>query len=127
MGYGTDGLLREEVKRGKKEAEGKVRLALIPPEALLELGKVYTKGAEKYGDFNWEDGIPVVEALDALERHVLRFRLGQDVGKEGTHEMAHVAFWALALVSQWVRGNEVEDFRRKRDVSREKVAEFLES
>jgi len=35
--------------------EGKAPLALIPPEALLEIAEVFGFGAEKYGVNNWRD------------------------------------------------------------------------
>lgn len=33
---------------------GKPRYDLIPPELLLRLAEVYARGAEKYGDSNWQ-------------------------------------------------------------------------
>lgn len=34
--------------------EGKPRYDLIPPELLKRLADLYTRGAEKYGDYNWQ-------------------------------------------------------------------------
>jgi len=42
---------------GIKHDAGKLRLDLIPPEAIRALGEVLTYGTNKYGDRNWEKGI----------------------------------------------------------------------
>jgi hypothetical protein len=54
----------------------KPRLDLISPFALWELGDWLRLGAIKYGDRNWEQGMPVGRCLESLERHVQQFRLG---------------------------------------------------
>ena len=33
----------------RKDDAGKVRVELVPPAALLEVGRAFTYGAEKYG------------------------------------------------------------------------------
>uniref|UniRef100_UPI001E4FF338 dATP/dGTP diphosphohydrolase domain-containing protein n=1 Tax=Acetomicrobium sp. S15 = DSM 107314 TaxID=2529858 RepID=UPI001E4FF338 len=40
-----------------------LRYDLIPSDALRELAKVYTVGAEKYGERNWEKGMSWGRAL----------------------------------------------------------------
>ncbi|NIN67629.1 MAG: hypothetical protein GTO63_23590, partial [Anaerolineae bacterium] len=40
--------------KGLRFDEGKERVDLLPPDALMYLGKVYAMGAVKYGDRNWE-------------------------------------------------------------------------
>ena len=42
---------------GTKNDGGKLRYDLIPPRALEALAYVYTIGAAKYSDRNWEKGI----------------------------------------------------------------------
>ena len=55
-----------------------VRLDLIPGEVLIEVSKVFAHGAEKYGDFNWQqsrlDGEkgPINHAL----KHILNYQAG---------------------------------------------------
>ena len=117
-----------ETERGIKDMDGKIRYDLIPPEALLELARVYTLGAERYGDHNVEKGIPIHECLGAIERHVARFKMGQDLSpKHQTHEMAHAAFWCFTLISQYYRGLEVEDRREGRGIHEHLIQWFLES
>ena len=117
-----------ETERGIKDMDGKIRYDLIPPEALLELARVYTLGAERYGDHNVEKGIPVHECIGAIERHIARLKMGQDLSlKHQTHEAAHAAFWCFTLISQYYRGLEVEDHRKGRGIHEHLIQWFLES
>lgn len=83
---------------GQRFNSGKPRISLIPPRPILELAKLYTKGAEKYGDRNWEKGLSWLETYDAMERHMLKWLGGEDFDEEdGQHHMDSVAWGALAL------------------------------
>ena len=44
--------------------------------ALLEVAKHFEDGAVKYGDRNWEKGIPVHCYIDSAVRHYLKFQRG---------------------------------------------------
>jgi hypothetical protein len=89
------------MERGRKDTEGKLRYDLISPALELEVAKVATVGAEKYGDRNWERGIPTDECVGALKRHLARFQMGQQICPlDGIHEMAHVAFWCMVILHQ---------------------------
>lgn len=59
-------------------AQGKGRCDLLPPLALLRLARHFEAGAEKYGDRNWEKGIPLHSFIDSAIRHVLRYMAGHD-------------------------------------------------
>ena len=43
---------------------------------LLEVSKHFEEGAAKYGDSNWQKGIPVDCYLDSAIRHYLKFKRG---------------------------------------------------
>lgn len=43
------------------------------PYLILELGKHFEKGAEKYGIDNWKKGIPLNSYLDSATRHYLKY------------------------------------------------------
>ena len=60
----------------RDSAEGKNRPDLIPVECLWRLGRLYEKGAEHYGEHNWEKGIPDESFIASLERHIMKYRLG---------------------------------------------------
>jgi len=49
---------------------GKGRFDLIPAGPIKALAIHYEKGAVKYGDRNWEKGIPISKFLDSADRHL---------------------------------------------------------
>jgi len=50
--------------------EGKGRFDLLPMRALRRFAAHLQKGAKKYGDRNWEEGIPVSRCYDSALRHL---------------------------------------------------------
>lgn len=57
---------------------GKGRLDLLPPCSLLRLSRLYEKGAEMYGEDNWQKGIPLHSYIDSAIRHILKYQHGCD-------------------------------------------------
>ncbi len=53
-----------------KKDEGKVRMELIPPEFMFALAAVLTKGAEKYEDRLWEQGMSWSRVFGSFMRHM---------------------------------------------------------
>ena len=51
---------------------------LDPYTGFLEVAKHFEDGAVKYGDRNWEKGIPVHCYIDSAVRHYLKFYRGDD-------------------------------------------------
>ncbi len=70
--------------------EGKGRCDLLPPLALLRLAKHFEAGAVKYGDRNWEKGIPINSFIDSALRHLFKYMAGE---KDEDHLVA--AAWNL--------------------------------
>ncbi len=58
--------------------EGKVRPDLISPKMLKALGKVMAEGAKKYGERNWEKGIPQEVFKESASRHYVSWMDNQD-------------------------------------------------
>ncbi len=83
---------RHEFKTGavRDMQEGKGRCDLLPPLAILRLAKHFEAGARKYGDRNWEKGIPINSFIDSAIRHLLKYMAGQ---KDEDHLLA--ASWNL--------------------------------
>lgn len=48
------------------------------PTMLLEVSKHMEEGAKKYGERNWEKGLPVDCYIDSAVRHYLKWRRGDD-------------------------------------------------
>lgn len=81
-------------------ADGKPRWELLPLDAIEEIVKVYTMGAEKYADDAWKT-IPDAHRryLAALFRHVAAYERGERLDKEsGLSHLAHAAWNAIAIL-----------------------------
>jgi len=84
---------------GKKFDEGKARISLLSSDAILEVAKVATMGAQKYDDHNWRKGMKWSRLMDAAERHLLAYNKGDRVDKESKlSHLAHVAWNIMALI-----------------------------
>ena len=51
----------------------------------LEVSKHYEQGALKYGEYNWQKGIPYNSYIDSAVRHLLKYIDGQ---KDEPHQRA---------------------------------------
>ena len=69
---------------------GKGRFDLLPVMTMWALAHHLEKGCQKYGDRNWEKGIPVENFTDSAERHLAEFKLGLN---DENHLMASI--WNL--------------------------------
>lgn len=87
-------------KQGKKDTKGKVRMELLPMEALRSVAEILTLGAEKYGANNWQnidDGYNLF--WGALLRHKTLKDMGEEFDKEsGKPHDAHIACNALFML-----------------------------
>lgn len=71
---------------------GKTRFSLNPVFANEQKAKVFTFGAQKYGDYNWRKGFKWTDVIDSLERHLNAFKNGEDFDPEsGLYHLAHLA------------------------------------
>lgn len=72
-------IIVETSKGAKRErTPGRGRPDLLPPRALMEIAKQFERGANKYGDRTWENGMPVEWCLESALRHLLKHMAGQD-------------------------------------------------
>jgi hypothetical protein len=69
---------------------GKGRFDLLPSGAVLRMARHFEKGAAKYGDRNWERGMPLSRFFDSALRHAFSYLGGDD---EEDHLVA--AAWNL--------------------------------
>lgn len=71
---------RAQFKSGAQRdgATGKGRYDLLPREAIHRLAQLYERGAEKYDDRNWEQGMPLSEMVDSMLRHAFQAAAGMD-------------------------------------------------
>lgn len=81
------------------------------PETLcLEAAKQFEGGAVKYGENNWQKGIPVHCYIDSGIRHYLKFRRGDD---DEPHDRAF-AWNILCAIWTCVSKPELNDYAKRR-------------
>lgn len=102
----------ERIGTAKRADSGKTQYDLIPPDPLQQIADVFTNGAVKYGERNWEGGMAYSRVLNSMLRHVQAFRKGEDVDQEsGLPHMAHVAANAIFLLEYANTHTECDDRR----------------
>lgn len=78
--------------------KGKGRYDLLQYRTIMALAKHTEMGIEKYGERNWEKGIPISSFWDSGERHLIQFLLGMD---DENHLIA--AIWNLCCMYEALR------------------------
>lgn len=73
---------------------GKPRFDLIPVGPLTRLANLYARGAEKYGDHNWQKGMPISRCYASLFRHLMQWVAGD----QQEDHLAAVVFNAFAIM-----------------------------
>ncbi len=70
---------RREFSTGaeRQASSGKGTPVLVPGDAIIDIAKLFEKGAAVYGERNWEKGIPLSEILNSLERHLQEEKMGK--------------------------------------------------
>lgn len=80
------------VDEGVKADTEKVMMQLLSPDFMEEVAKVFTFGAQKYGENNYKKGLKVSRILGALDRHLKAFKVLEDNDPEtGLSHLAHAA------------------------------------
>ena len=96
-----------------KYDEEKPPLALIPPECLIEIAKVFGMGAKKYGTHNWRYDVgdtSYSRTYSSIQRHLQAFWQGEDDDPEsGESHLAHAATQIMILMIQTKEGPEMDD------------------
>ena len=98
---------------GRKDDTGKLRFDLLPVFPLLKIAEVYTIGAKKYADRNWEKGMAWGRIFAAMMRHAWKWWGGEKTDPmDGQHHLASVAWCAMALM-EYEEKQKGEDDRAK--------------
>jgi hypothetical protein len=98
-------MVPETKQQAIKFDQGKPRFDLIPPDAMTEIAKVFTMGADKYEARNWEKGTNWGRSNAAMLRHIMAWMACEDNDPEsGLNHMAHVAWGAMCLLAYQLRG-----------------------
>lgn len=104
----------KKMSEAKKNDSEKIRLDLIPPEALNAVGRAFTFGAKKYSADNWRGGFEWRRLIGASIRHINAFNGGEDLDPEsGLCHIDH-ALACLAMLSAHIQSDLGKDDRYKR-------------
>jgi hypothetical protein len=96
-----------------KHDSEKPKLGLIPPKAILGIGRALTYGANKYHNFNYKTGkgLEWERIYSALQRHYTVWLDGEDIDLEsGLHHLDHLGACTVMLMDL-VYSNIGEDTR----------------
>lgn len=106
------GIQERKIEGGNKFDGDKLRYDLISPHFEMELARVMTYGAKKYGDRNWEKGISVSRYYSALRRHLSAWIAGEEMDEESNlHHLAH-ATACIMMMKETVRLRPKKDDRK---------------
>lgn len=98
------------MSEGRKDDADKLRFDLIPVRPLELVAEVYTIGAKKYADRNWEKGLKWGRVFAAMMRHAWAWWRGEIRDpKDGQHHLASVVWCALTLMEYEVTHPELDD------------------
>lgn len=96
---------------GVKYDAGKPKWSLLPWDALREVVLVFTIGAQKYEERNWERGMAWSRVFNSMQRHAtdwFQHRAERDP-ETSLRQIAQVAWSALVLCAFEIRGIGTDD------------------
>lgn len=101
---------QKKATEGTRLNKGKPRVSLIFSDAILEVAKVGTQGAEKYDDHNWRKGMKWSFMMDASLRHLLKYNNGRRKDEESNlSHLSHAAWNILALLDYEINNQGTDD------------------
>ena len=99
-----------ESTTGVKLDDGKLRFDLFPPAPLEQIAAVYTYGAGKYDDRNWEKGISWGRIFAAIMRHLWKYWRGEWLDPESKlPHLAHAGWGCITLLEYANTHRELDD------------------
>ena len=111
-----------------KDDSKKIRMDLLPPDALREVAKVFTYGANKYSENNWVHGFEWHRLYAAAQRHLNAFWSGEDFDEVGNNHLASAGSNILMLLSHCLRNIGADDRpNKKKNNDKDKEQEFLDA
>lgn len=98
---------------GMKQDFNKPQVSLIPSEAILEMAKAFTYGAQKYAAHNFKQGLKYSRLMDSAIRHLLAFNAGEDIDSESNNSHLGHAMASIAMLIYMHRNRTDLDDRYK--------------
>ena len=95
---------------GIKNDDSKVRLDLLSTKAMVEMAKVMTFGANKYGTQNWRKGLAWSRVYAAIQRHLTAWNDGETEDPEtGINHLAHAGCGIMFLLEYSKTHGDLDD------------------
>jgi len=69
--------------------QGKKMYSTIPLKALQGVTDAFTYGANKYGKYNYSNGMEYSRYVDACMRHLNAWLLGENIDESGNTHLSH--------------------------------------
>ena len=91
----------------RDNADGKLRMSLVPHKALNDVMKRYLQGAETYNENNWKKGMKHSVLYDSAMRHLM-----EDFTGDESEDHLGAALWNI-MGMIWNRQNKPELDDRK--------------
>ena len=92
--------------------EGKPEMSQLDPNFIMELADLLTVSAKKYGKYNWALGQKYSTVLDSLDRHIHKFKIGEDLDTESKRShLIHAAANIMILWNSWKKESDELDDR----------------
>jgi hypothetical protein len=85
--------------------KGKGDMYSLPAAAILRLSKHYEEGAGKYGQLNYQKGIPISSFMDSALRHIFKYLDGWD----DEDHLGAAAFNILGAIQMEERNPQMQD------------------
>lgn len=101
-----------DLSAGVKFDAGKPKWHLLPYDAIREVVLVFTKGAEKYEERNWEKGMAWSRVFNSTQRHLTDwFQKRETFDPDGTglRNIAQATWGCLVLLAWELRGHGTDD------------------
>lgn len=105
---------------GKKFDSDKAPLHMIPEEALIGMAYGFKYGADKYGTFNYREGLSITRLTDSLRRHTLALLRGQDIDPESGLPHSWLILANSAMLDYTIQNHPEMDDRYKADLPKNK-------
>lgn len=88
---------------------GKAQLSFVfdAPLAMEGLANRFELGAKKYSRDNWKKGLPDVQVIDALLRHLSAYQNGETTDPDGGYHVDAIVWNAVVLSEQFHKRNQV--------------------
>ena len=114
---------RRKFKSGahRDMSSGKGRFDLLSPISLTRLARHFENGAVKYGDRNWEKGLPMSSFFDSAVRHMYKYLEGH---KDEDHLAAamwnvHCLIHTEEMINRGIFSKELNDMPQYLEVKDE--------